>query len=107
VTGSPPFAPFVSEFTILNAAFQRGHTGLAAIVLVLLGIIFIGMGGTVLAAVQGEPSDEAKATPFRDNLRTTGPIVLSMALVLLLGVWIPTPLRSLLEQAAASFGGRP
>ncbi len=107
ITGSPPFGPFVSEFTILSAAFSRGHWEVATAFLVLLGIIFIGMGGTVLAALQGEPSDEAKATPFRDTLRTTGPIVLSMALVLLLGLWIPAPLRSLLERAAASFGGQP
>ena len=65
------------------------------------------MGGTVLAAVQGEPSEAAKATPFRDTLRTTAPIILSMALVLLLGLWIPASLRGLLERAAAGFGGQP
>ena len=107
VTGSPPFAPFVSEFTILNAAFGQGHWKVATTFLVLLGIIFIGMGGTVLAAVQGEPSEAAKATPFRDTLRTTAPIILSMALVLLLGLWIPASLRGLLERAAAGFGGQP
>jgi hydrogenase-4 component F len=107
VTGSPPFAPFVSEFTILNAAFTGGHWRVATAFLVMLGIIFIGRGSTVLSAVQGEPSEEARATPFRDTLRTTGPIVLSMALVLLLGLWIPDPLRSLIERAAASFGGQP
>ena len=107
VTGSPPFAPFVSEFTILNAAFGQGHWKVATTFLVLLGIIFIGMGGTVIAAVQGEPSEAAKATPFRDTLRTTAPIILSMALVLLLGLWIPASLRGLLERAAAGFGGQP
>ena len=38
VTGSPPFAPFVSEFTILNAAFGQGHWKIATAFLVLLGV---------------------------------------------------------------------
>ncbi len=107
VAGSPPFGPFVSEFTILNAAFSSGRWAVAAAFLVLAGIIFIGMGKTVLSAVQGEPSAEAMGTPFRDTVRTTGPIVLAMALVLLLGLWIPAPLQHLIERAAGSIGGRP
>lgn len=110
VTGSPPFGPFVSEFTILGAAFSQGRWVLATAFLVLLGAIFIGMGSTVLAVVQGRPSGEALRVPYVDKLRKTFPILVAMSLVLLLGIWIPAPLRRLLEEAAGSLtslGGRP
>src|SRR5437762_4350283 len=38
ITGSPPFGPFVSEFTIVNAAVSGGHFLVATLFLSLLGI---------------------------------------------------------------------
>lgn len=101
ITGSPPFGPFVSEFTILNAAIGSGQFLSATLFLVLLGIVFIGMGVTVLAVVQGVPAAQPPANAHYDSAGTVAPILLFMALVLLLGVYIPPPLESLLRQAAA------
>jgi hydrogenase-4 component F len=100
ITGSPPFGPFVSEFTILNAAVGDGQFVVAAIFLVLLGIVFIGMGSTVLAMVQGKPPEQAGPVAYRDSIATVAPIMVFMALVLLLGVYIPPPLEKLLQDAA-------
>jgi hydrogenase-4 component F len=107
ITGSPPFGPFVSEFTILNAAIGSGRYVVATLYLVLLFVVFIGMGATVLSIVQGRPSGAAVASSFRDSASKTLPIVASMAIVLLLGLWIPEPLRRLLNDAAAGLGARP
>lgn len=101
ITGSPPFAPFVSEFTIVNAAVSSGQFVAGGLFLLLLGIVFIGMGATVLSVVQGKAPDEQKQTGFHDNVGTGLPILLFMALVLLLGLYIPPPLESLLRDAAA------
>src|SRR5208337_4626956 len=101
ITGSPPFSPFVSEFTILNAAVDRGRYVAGGLLLLLLGIVFIGMGATVLAVVQGTPPEQEEGNSYRDNASTCVPILLFMALVLLLGVYIPVPLESLLREAAA------
>jgi hydrogenase-4 component F len=106
ITGSPPFGPFVSEFTIVNAALGSGQFLAGGLFLVLLGIVFLGMGGTVLAVVQGK-SEPAEPGGYRDTLRTGGPILLFMALVLFLGLYIPPPLESLLHEAAALLGGKP
>src|SRR5438876_2115401 len=57
ITGSPPFGPFVSEFTIVNAAVGSGQFLAGGLFLLLLGIVFIGMGATVLAVVQGSDPD--------------------------------------------------
>jgi hydrogenase-4 component F len=109
ITGSPPFGPFVSEFTILNAAVGSDQFIAGGLFLLLLAIIFIGMGATVLAVVQGEPSDPiaTNGDGYRDTVWTTAPILLSMALVLLLGLYIPPPLEALLRDAAALLEVKP
>lgn len=107
ITGSPPFGPFLSEFTIASAAFGAGHYVAAGLFLALLAIVFIGMGATVLAVVQGEPPAKALATPYRDTLGMTLPILILMGLVLLLGVYIPAPLEELLRAAARELEAYP
>lgn len=101
ITGSPPFGPFVSEFTIVNAAVNSGQFLAAGLFLFLLCVVFIGMGATVLAIVQGEPGAPTEVNGYRDNIGTCAPILLSMALVLLLGLYIPPQLESLLNEAAS------
>jgi hydrogenase-4 component F len=101
ITGSPPFAPFVSEFTIVNAAVGSGQFLAGGLFLLLLGIVFIGMGATVLAVVQGNAPPRKETNGFHDSLSTGAPILILMTLVLLLGVYIPPPLESLLREAAA------
>lgn len=102
ITGSPPFGPFVSEFTIVSAAVDSGHFLASGLFLLLLGIVFVGMGVTVLTVVQGEPLQEKMPNGAHDSVATTVPILLFLALVLLLGVYVPAPLESLLQDAAAS-----
>lgn len=101
ITGSPPFGPFVSEFTIVNAAVGSGQFLVSGLFLLFLGVVFVGMGATVLSVVQGEAPERAPGNNFRDSIGTGGPILLFMALVLLLGLYIPPPLESLLRDAAA------
>jgi hydrogenase-4 component F len=99
ITGSPPFAPFISEFAILNGAFEAGRFGIGGMFLFLLLVVFIGMGATVLAVVQGRASPEARNTPYRDSLLTGAPVVGLLLLVLLIGLYIPAPLTALVRDA--------
>jgi hydrogenase-4 component F len=107
ITGSPPFGPFVSEFTIATAALGSGQFLAGGLFLVLLGIVFLGMGATVLRVVQGTPPEATPVNGFRDSFRTGAPVVLFLALVLLLGLYIPTRLEELLRDAATLLEGRP
>jgi hydrogenase-4 component F len=68
--------------------------------LVLLLMVFIGMGSTVLAVVLGAPSS-TPTTSYRDTPQTVLPIVILFLLVLCLGVYIPPPLDEMLRAAAA------
>jgi hydrogenase-4 component F len=104
VTGSPPFGLFVSEFTILRAAIDGGHPWIAAVMLLTLAIIFVGMAALVLGMALGEPAPGA--VPVRESpWLVAGPVVLA-AVVLMLGVYIPGPLQDVLTRAAVALGGR-
>ncbi|HJS42488.1 MAG TPA: proton-conducting transporter membrane subunit [Gemmatimonadales bacterium] len=106
VTGSPPFGLFMSEFTILRAAIDGGHPWIAAIVLVALMIIFVGMAALVLGITLGEPDAASRSQPVRESpWLIVGPTALA-AVVLLLGLYIPEPLQEVLARAAALLGGR-
>ncbi len=105
ITGSPPFAPFFSEFAILDGALRVGAWGPAAGYLLGLAVIFVGMGATVLRIVQGAPPQGLVATAMGDSPLTAGPPLALLALVLVLGLWVPAPLRALVEAAAALVGG--
>jgi len=105
ITAAPPFGPFISQFTIVNAALGNGQYLVGGMFLLLLGIIFVGMGVTVLAVVQGEPPQGMPTTGFHDNVSTGGPILLFLALVLMLGVYIPDVLSNMLHDAARLLGG--
>jgi hydrogenase-4 component F len=107
VTGSPPFGPFMSEFTILRGAIAAERYGVAAAFLVLLFVVFVGMGGTVLAVVQGDPRPDVPDTGFRDTVGTVGPAVVLLAAVVVLGVWVPPVMDRALHDAAAFVEGTP
>jgi hydrogenase-4 component F len=100
VTGSPPFGPFLSEFTILRGAIEAGRYGVAAAFLGLLFVVFVGMGGTVLAVVQGKPRADLPETGFRDGIGTVGSALVLLLVVLLLGLWVPPPMERALRAAA-------
>jgi hydrogenase-4 component F len=108
ITGSPPFGPFVSVFTILNAAFSGKLFLIGALFLFLLLIVFIGMGRTVLTVVLGKPLPQKRPmNTYRDGWLTGLPLIISLLLVLMLGLHIPAPLAHMLQQAQQFMEVRP
>ncbi len=104
ITGSPPFAPFISEYTIVSSAFVDGRYLVAGLLLLFLTIVFIGMALTVLPMVMGAPPEEATPSGYRDSLLMVCPPLVTMAIILVLGVWPPAPLLTLLKNGAALLG---
>ena len=122
ITGSPPFGPFLSELVILKAALDQGQVMVAAIYLLSLSAVFVGMATIVLRMAQGEhgwaacrvcvgggcghaPDEGRGRSCFLGELplAVLPPLALGAA-VLMLGVYIPPPLQHLLEQAAKAVG---
>jgi len=106
ITGSPPFSPFISEFSIVSSAFMEGRHLVGGLFLLFLAIIFIGMALTVLPMVLGAPPEDIEPTEYRDRLLTVGPPLFMLGVILLLGVWPPEFLVALLKDGAAMLGVR-
>lgn len=103
VTGSPPFGMFLSEFTILRAAWDGGHPWVASATLGLLALIFIGIAATILELLFA-PSEELPRRTGESAWLLVGPTVLAFGAIAL-GVVIPGPLQDLLSRAATALGG--
>lgn len=107
ITGSPPFAPFISEFTILRGIFTGGYYLTGGLFLFFLAVIFIGMGSTVLSIVFGTPLERKGDTNYRETLMTTGTPLVLLLIILLLGLYLPEPARKLFAEAAALLEVKP
>ncbi|MBN1490557.1 MAG: NADH dehydrogenase FAD-containing subunit [Phycisphaerae bacterium] len=105
ITGSPPFGPFLSEFTVLRAALEQGHVVTAILYLAFLGMIFVGMAGVFLQMTYGRASLPAAERPTHETLLSILPPTALGIAVLILGIWVPAPLLDLLHRAASALGG--
>ena len=106
ITGSPPFGAFLSEFVILKAALDQHHWFIATAYLLALGVIFIGMASVCMRMAQGvEPTG---MTPDRRCESWTGILPAAVLAVgsLVLGLYLPSGLATLLQQISTSLGGR-
>jgi hydrogenase-4 component F len=106
VTASPPSGLFISELTIVQAAFANGQYWTAGAFLALIAVAFIGMGSTVLGIVLGPPPARFEGSRVREPLLTILPPLLFLALVCVLGVYIPDWLAHALERASAAVEDR-
>ncbi len=95
IVGSPPFGLFLSELTIVRAGFQ-GSSGLAFLLLALLVLAFIAFARTTADMATGEPQLAEETVVERRSFVAALPLVAGMAALLLLGVWIPGGLNTLI-----------
>jgi len=103
ITGSPPFGPFLSEFTILKAALDQGQAFVAVVYLGLLAIIFAAMAAPALAMSQGTPGKNVASSAGRSIALTAVPAMLGAAVVVI-GVYVPPVLTRALDEAARLLG---
>lgn len=89
ITGSPLFGPFVSEFQMLSGAFATGRLWAGLAFLVLLLLVFCGMGNTLINCSLGPAPPVSDAHPFRDHFAMVAPIAVCMLLTLVLGIYNP------------------
>jgi hydrogenase-4 component F len=99
ITGSPPFAPFVSELAIVRAAFVEGHAVVGVAVLALLALLFLGMARVVLAMAHGAPP-AGTVVPAREPWLAVVPPALLAAAIVALGVHVPAFVTAAIHAAA-------
>jgi hydrogenase-4 component F len=109
ITGVPPFGIFRSELLIVTGGFSHSRYALAGLLVVFANVAFVGV---YLVFHRMVISRADPAAPDRVRLgRPEQPLmaaamVVSLAVVLVLGLWIPSPLNRLLHGAVAVIGGR-
>jgi len=99
ITGSPLFGPFVSEYQILSGTFAAGHIGYGIAYLVLLLIVFFGMGNTLLGCAIGPAPETNGDERFHDNFPMVFPIALTLVLTFGLGIYTPPFLVEWIQEA--------
>ncbi len=98
ILGMPPFGVFTSEFLILLTA-MREHTWTTALLLPALGMAFAAIFWRTQEMVFGEPTGARLALA-----PALTPVFVHLALVLLLGLWIPPFLAEWYRLAARMIG---
>jgi hydrogenase-4 component F len=98
ILGMPPFGVFASEFLILTTA-MREHPWATPVLLLALGVAFAAIFGRVQPMVFGDTT--ARPLPHPPALL---PVFLHLALVLMLGLYIPPFLARWYRLAAALIG---
>ncbi|HEX2788894.1 MAG TPA: hydrogenase 4 subunit F [Steroidobacteraceae bacterium] len=100
ILGLPPFGVFASEFLILTTAMKQ-QPWATPILLVALGVAFAAILSKVQPMVFGEPSGRRLQHP-----PALLPVFAHLALVLMLGVFIPPYLAQWYQAAARLIGGQ-
>jgi len=102
ITGIPPFSLFISEFNLLGVMLKSDRWWLAVLYLLALVIVFIGMGRIVLNMSLGKTATE---NSFQENFWLVGPPLVLLALILILGLFIPDGLFQKIISGANLIGG--
>jgi hydrogenase-4 component F len=98
ILGMPPFGVFASEFLILTTA-MRDQPWATPLLLLALGVAFAAVFSKVQPMAFGETT--AKQLPHRPAMT---PVFVHLAIVLILGLWIPPFLADWYRQAAKLIG---
>ena len=98
ILGMPPSGVFASEFLILTTAMKQ-QPWATPILLMALGVAFASIFGKVQPMVFGEST--LRSLPHKPAML---PVFVHLALVLMLGLWIPPYLAEWYRQAAKFIG---
>jgi hydrogenase-4 component F len=103
LAGIPPFSIFVSELMVLRAGIGRGQWLAVGIFLTMVVIIFAGLLHHVGAMAFGKPTEAASRDP--EAWSPLLGMILLAAIMILLGLTIPTSFDGLLRRATAIIVG--
>jgi hydrogenase-4 component F len=105
IGGVPPFSVFISELSIVAAGFRsdRWALGAVCVVVLLLGAIFAGLLWQALRVLYGAPGAAPEAGRRDASLALC--VAPLLAVMLLLGVYVPHPISDLFSELATVMAG--
>jgi hydrogenase-4 component F len=96
IIGLPPFGLFMSEFALFRAGFAAGRPWLMGLVLALLAVAFVSMITHLNRMLYGAPPPHTAIG--EGNAWPLVPLGVCMTLLVVLGLTLPAPLKTLLTQ---------
>lgn len=96
--GLPPFAMFTSEYALFHAGFALHHPWLMGVALALLAIIFVSFIKHLTQMLYGSPPQDTVNKTQKWGLAVLG---INIIILVILGLTLPTPVRTLLDQIVA------
>jgi hydrogenase-4 component F len=102
IGGAPPFAVFLSEFSIFRAGLTQGDYLSIALLVVFIAVAFFGILRHVHRIVFGQPPENCAPAHGALPLTCVLTLVLAAIPVLVLGVYQPAPWHTLLTLAASN-----
>jgi hydrogenase-4 component F len=104
IGGAPPFAVFLSEFSIFRAGLAQGYYLVTALLAIFITVAFFGIMLHVNRMVFGRPGENPASTHAHATLPFTCLLTLILAAIpiLVLGLYQPALLHALLKLAASN-----
>jgi hydrogenase-4 component F len=109
IGGAPPFAVFLSEFSILRVGLEQRHYLVTALLVIFITVAFFGILKHVNRMVFGSPEGNPAPANAHSGLPFTCVLTLVLAAipVLVLGLYQPRQLHELLQLAASNLAPLP
>jgi hydrogenase-4 component F len=108
VAGMPPFGIFRSELTIVTGGFAAPLYVFAGLLIVMANVAFVGIYRTFhrMVLTSGDEDDDTARILRPQQPLMAAAMLISLAVLLVLGLWVPGPLNQLLHSAAGVIGAR-
>ncbi|NES17009.1 MULTISPECIES: proton-conducting transporter membrane subunit [Micromonospora] len=106
----PPFGIFRSEFAIVAGGVQASRNVAAVALVALVTVAFLGLSAATTRMIfSPDPPPDPAGELVRGEVSAwmVAPMVAGLAVLLLLGLYLPGPLADLLTHAAAQLQGAP
>jgi hydrogenase-4 component F len=104
IAGAPPFALFLSEFTVLRAGIAGRYRWAALVFVVFLIVVFIGFLAH-FRAMYFDEAPEQEIHPLPWSIWRTLPMWLAFLPLLVLGLWWPHALWNIFAKISLELGG--
>lgn len=101
IVGAPPFAIFIGELSLMQGALDDGSAWLAAVMIVLLALVFAGFVRNIFPMMSGEPRKEIEA---HGGFSRRAPIAVLFVTTLAIGLFMPDAVVDWIHDVAHCLG---
>lgn len=102
--GFAPFGSFLGELMMLSNMIEEGYLVEFILVCMMLTIVLMATGRALFPMIWGDTPENAPTG--RESFWSVSSCLFFVVLLLSMGIYMPTPLSGLMQEVAATLGGR-